>query len=111
GGLGGGQLLAAAAFGHAAGEGTGDRVGIDQVAAVVHPEPVAPGAAFRFAHERDAAAAVARRHRGEDLVAPAAQPAEGVEPAEHGAAIGIGTAHLGADLQAVAGAFDFLGVG
>ena len=65
----GGRLLAAAHFGDAARDGAADRLRILEVGAVVHGEPVAPGAALGLADEVHGAGVRVRRDGREDLVA------------------------------------------
>ena len=102
-----GSLFVAAVLGHAAGDGAGDGLGIFQVGAVVHLEPVAPCTAFRLAHQAHAADAVARRHRGQDLVALDVDPVQRIEPTRCLVAVRVEAGDLGPNLQAVARAFYF----
>jgi hypothetical protein len=102
-----GGLFVAAVLGHAAGDGAGDGLGVLQIGAVVHLEPVAPRTALRFAHQGHAAGAVARRHRGQDLVALDMDPVQRIEAPRALVAVGIETGDLGTHLQAVACALDF----
>ena len=93
------RLLAASAFGDTPRDGARDGFGILQVAAIVEMEPIAHGAAFGLAHEREAATAVVGGDRGKDAV---------VQRTQASAQPGLGGTAICArpDLQAVAGARD-----
>src|SRR5690606_9188041 len=101
-GLRGGGLLVAAVLGDPARDGAGDRLEVLVVGAVVHAEPVAPGRALGLADQGHAAAVVARRDRGQDLVARGAEPVQRIPAPERLLAVRIRAHDLGAYLQAVA---------
>jgi len=74
GGLLGGGLFVAALLGHAAGDGTADRLGVLVVAAFVHRQQVGPDTGIGFEQQGHAAGALPRGHRGQHAVALDRQP-------------------------------------
>ena len=104
----GGALFVAAALGDSPRDRAGDRLGILEVGAVVDAEPIGPRAGFRFADQGDAAGAVDGLDGGGHLVAEAAEPVGRIQAREAAAPVHVRPPDLGAQLQAVACAFDFL---
>ena len=103
-----GGLLAAALFAHAAGDGTGHRLGILEVAAFIDHQQVHPGTGFGFEQQGDAAGAFARGDHGRDLVALDRQPRDRVPARRRTHVVRVDARHLGADLQTAGRAVDLL---
>src|SRR6185437_13724229 len=100
------RLLATATAGHALGDGTGDRLDILEVDAVVDLQPVAPRRTLRLADEAETAAAVAAADGRQDAVALADDPAHRVVATQLREIVGIGVTRGGAYLQMVARTVD-----
>ncbi len=85
-----------------------DRLGVFVIAAFVHRKQIHPGASVRLAQHGDAAGALPRRDRRQDLVVGDGKAREQVPARRLATCVRVDAAHLGANQQAARRAFDVL---